>query len=47
MVTHSLEQLNYLKVDSKNLIEWDATDQDYKLVYVKQLVKVKIEGDDE
>ena len=26
MVTHSLEQLNYLKVDSKNLIEWDATD---------------------
>lgn len=35
MMTHSLEQLNYLKVDPENLIEWDATEQSYKLVYVK------------
>jgi len=47
MMTHSLEQLNYLKVDPENLIEWDATEQAYKLVYVKQLVQVKVDGDDE
>ena len=47
MMTHSLEQLNYLKVDPENLIEWDVTEEAFKTVSIKQLVQVTRDGDSE